>query len=82
MDAQRAALTAFNEALDGKTLTVRQIRFIEMIVDHLPASGRMEPELLYAPPFTDSAPNGVSDMFTAADVTIIVSTLEALEPKL
>lgn len=77
-----AALTAFNEALIGKTLSVRQIRFVEMIVDHLTASGHMEPELLYAPPFTDTAPNGVSDLFESVDVEHIVNTLAGFEPRL
>jgi len=77
-----AAQMAFNDALAGRTLSAQQIRFVEMIVDHLTASGRMEPELLYAPPFTDAAPNGVSDMFTAADVASIVNTLVGFEPRL
>jgi type I restriction enzyme R subunit len=77
-----AAQAAFNNALSGKTLSAQQIRFVEMIVDHLTASGRMEPELLYAPPFTDGAPNGVSDMFAAEDVASIVDTLAAFEPRL
>ena len=77
-----AAQAAFNEALAGRTLSAQQIRFVEMIVDHLTATGRMEPDLLYAPPFTDSAPNGVSDMFAADEVAQIVDTLEGFWPQL
>ena len=77
-----AALSAFNQALAGKTLSVSQIRFVEMMVDHLTASGRMEPELLYAPPFTDKAPNGVSDVFGALEVEHIINTLAGFEPRL
>jgi type I restriction enzyme R subunit len=77
-----AAMVAFNEVLAGKTMSAQQIRFVEMIVDHLTASGRMEPELLYAPPFTDSAPNGVSDLFGVADVALIVETLQEFWPRL
>ena len=78
---RNAALTAFNEALAGKTLSAQQIRFVEMIVDHLTASGQMEPELLYAPPFTDDSPNGVSDMFGASEVARIVDTLQDFWPR-
>ncbi|MES2289944.1 MAG: DEAD/DEAH box helicase family protein [Pseudomonadota bacterium] len=77
-----AAQGAFNDALAGRILSAQQIRFVEMIVEHLTASGRMEPELLYAPPFTDAAPNGVSDMFAADDVARIVGTLADFEPRL
>ncbi len=34
------------------------------------------------PPFTDSAPNGVSDMFGDAVVTQIVNTIEQFEPRM
>lgn len=77
-----AAKSAFNLALAGKTLSALQIRFIEMIVDHLTASGRMEPALLYAPPFTDSARNGVSDAFGAAEVERIVQVISDFEPRI
>lgn len=77
-----AAKAAFNEGLAGKTLSAVQIRFIELIVDHLTASGRMEPELLYAPPFTDFAPNGVSDVFGAAEVERIVEVITEFEPRI
>lgn len=77
-----AAQAAFNAALAGRTLSARQIHFVEMIVDHLTATGRMEPELLYVPPFTDSAPNGVSDIFVIQDVSRIIETLRDFEPKI
>lgn len=77
-----AAMAAFNKALAGQILSAQQIRFVEMIVEHLTASGRMEPELLYAPPFTDNAPNGVSDMFEESVVESIVSLLSDLNPRM
>jgi type I restriction enzyme R subunit len=52
-----------------------------MIVEHLTASGRMEPELLYASPFTDTTPNGVSDVFASPEVLKIVETLAIFEPR-
>ena len=41
----------------------------------------MDPALLYALPFTDTAPNGVSDLFPADAVAKIVSTIESFEPR-
>lgn len=79
---RKAAQVAFNHALALLTLSAEQIRFVEMIVDHLTSSGRMEPELLYAPPFTDSAPNGVSDVFDGAAVEAILGLLEEMKPRL
>ncbi|MCE7797355.1 DEAD/DEAH box helicase family protein [Sphingobium sufflavum] len=78
---RRAAQTAFNEALAGATLSPRQIHFVEMIVDYLTTSGQMDPGMLYEPPFTNAAPNGVSDMFNGDIVTRIVDTLEAFAPR-
>lgn len=79
---RRAAQAAFNEALAGTTLSARQIDFVERIVDYLTATGRMDPAALYEPPFTDTAPNGVSDMFGDAVVTRIVNTIEQFEPRM
>jgi type I restriction enzyme R subunit len=79
---RRAAQAAFNEALAGTTLSARQIDFVERIVDYLTASGKMDPAALYQPPFTDAAPNGVSDMFDARTVAHIITTIEHYEPRL
>ncbi len=79
---RRTAQAAFNEALVGTTLSARQIDFVERIVDYLTKSGKMDPAALYEPPFTDAAPNGVSDMFDGALVTRLIDTLEFFEPRL
>ncbi len=79
---RRAAHTALNEALAGTALSSRQIQFVEMIVDYLTSSGKMDPAALYEPPFTDQAPNGISDVFDASSVARIVTTLESFEPRL
>lgn len=79
---RKAAQAAFNAALFDQTLSAQQIRFVEMIVDHLTAAGKMSPELLYAPPFTDTAPNGVSDLFDPKAVDAIVNLLDELNPHL
>ena len=63
-------------------MSAQQIRFVEMNVDHLTASGRMEPELLYAPPFTDTFPKGISDLFDVTEVAGIVDTLKEFWPRM
>lgn len=78
---RRAAQAAFNDALAGTALSPQQIHFVEMIVDYLTASGQMDPAALYEPPFTNAAPNGVSDMFDGEAVARIVNTLEEFEPR-
>ena len=78
---RKAAMAAFSTALSGVTLSVQQLRFLEQIIEHLVASGSMDPGALYQPPFTDKAPNGVSDLFRANEVDRIVSTIEGFEPQ-
>jgi type I restriction enzyme, R subunit len=41
----------------------------------------MDPALLYEPPFTDEAPNGVSDVFELRQVQELVTAIRALEPR-
>jgi type I restriction enzyme R subunit len=79
---RRAAQEAFNKALAGTTLMPRQIHFVEMIVDYLTSSGAMDPAALYDRPFTDAAPNGISDIFAATAVNQIIDTLDSFEPRL
>lgn len=55
-------LQVFNDALAEFTLSANQIAFVELIVEQLTASERLDPALLYEPPFTDRNPNGVSDL--------------------
>ncbi|WP_366519688.1 type I restriction-modification enzyme R subunit C-terminal domain-containing protein [uncultured Erythrobacter sp.] len=79
---RKAAQNAFNDALEEVILSVDQINFVEMIVEHLTVSGQMEPSLLYAPPFTDKAPNGVSDIFSDDAVVKIIDAIESFEPRI
>lgn len=79
---RRAAQEAFNEALAGTALSPRQIHFVELIVDYLTSSGKMDAAALYEPPFTDAAPNGIGDVFDGPLVTRIVDTLDIFEPRI
>lgn len=78
---RQAAGAAFNAALAGVALSARQIDFVERILDYLTASGKMDPALLYEPPFTDAAPNGISDVFDTKTVTHIIDTIAEFEPR-
>jgi type I restriction enzyme R subunit len=71
-----AATTAFDSYLDDKSLGTNQIRFIQMIVEHLTANGVMEVARLYESPFTDEAPQGPDMIFTDDQVEGIVAVLD------
>ena len=49
---RKAANEAFSKYLDKTQYDTSQIRFIEMIIDHLTQRGIMDPGLLYEEPFT------------------------------
>jgi type I restriction enzyme R subunit len=52
-----------------------------MIIDHLTTSGSMDPGMLYEPPYTDEAPNGVGDVFELKQVQSLVSAIRSFEPR-
>ncbi|NLJ54442.1 MAG: DEAD/DEAH box helicase family protein [Intrasporangiaceae bacterium] len=73
-----AAVEAFGQFLDGGAFSSDQIRFINLIVDELTATGVMEPGRLFESPFTDHAPTGPDYVFPDADVEAIVDTLHRI----
>ena len=74
---ERAAATrAFDRYLSETTFSATQIRFIQLIVEHLTAKGTMEVARLYESPFTDNAPQGPEMLFTDDQVDGIVSILD------
>lgn len=77
-----AARHAFNEALAESTLSARQIHFVETIIEQLTTNGTMDPAALYEPPYTNDAPNGVSDLFPPLQVERIIETVNAFAPRL
>ena len=60
------------------TASAAQIRFINMVVEHLTDQGTMDPALLYRPPFTDIAATGPDDLFGDERVTRLFSKVEAI----
>lgn len=76
-----AAKRALNDALADMILSAAQLRFVEMIIEHLTKSGTMNPSLLYASPYTDELPNGVSDLFEEKQVQDLVNAIAGFEPR-
>jgi type I restriction enzyme R subunit len=70
-----AAKGAFASFIASKSLNGNQIEFINLIVDHLTEQGAMDPRRLYESPFTDFDDQGVSGLFPAPDVKVIVQVL-------
>ncbi|SHV58161.1 DEAD/DEAH box helicase family protein [Mycolicibacterium phocaicum] len=73
-----AAVEAFGAYLDGSHFTAEQIRFINLIVTELTATGVVEVSRLYDSPYTDKAPTGPEEVFPEADVDNIVSILNTV----
>jgi type I restriction enzyme R subunit len=63
-----AAQEAMSEFLNDATATSTQITFIKMIVEFLTHNGAITDDLLYQSPFTNVAPCGPEDIFSAAKI--------------
>jgi len=70
-----AATEVFDRYLSGTSFSANQLRFINLIVEHLTANGTMEVARLYESPFTDNAPHGPDMIFTEDQVDGIVTIL-------
>ena len=58
-----AAQKAFSEFLNDESLTAKQIRFVEMIIDQLTSRGTIEPDALYETPFISLHSGGPDELF-------------------
>jgi type I restriction enzyme R subunit len=72
---RQAATEAFDVYLTDTSFTANQLRFVQLIVEHLTANGVMEVARLYESPFTDYAPQGPDVIFTEAQVDGLVAIL-------
>jgi EcoEI R protein C-terminal len=61
---------AFKAFIQGRTLTAHQFELIDMMIDHMTASGAMDPRLLYESPFTDIDPLGVAGVFKEGEMGV------------
>ena len=73
---REAATAAFDLYLRDTTLSANQLRFVQMIVEHLTANGVMEVARLYESPFTDQAPQGPDVIFTDDQIEGMVAILD------
>lgn len=73
-----AAKALFAGFLDGSRYNSQQIRFVEMIIDRLTASGEIEPGQLYEAPFTSIHQHGLDGAFGDVDADAIVRLVNDL----
>ena len=73
---REAATAAFDRYLSDASFSANQLRFVQLIVEHLTANGVMEVARLYESPFTDAAPQGPDMIFTEQQVDSIVAILD------
>lgn len=80
---RKAAQAAFSEFLNDESLTAKQIRFVEMIIDQLTSRGVIEPAALYESPFTSLHSGGPEGLFANKTLVInaIFDALKKVEPR-
>lgn len=66
-----AVREAFASFLSNGPLTSEQITFLEFIIKQFTANGKIDPEMLFEPPFTRFHESGVSGVFPLNDKKII-----------
>lgn len=73
-----AAKEAFARFLDQGRFSSSQIRFVEMIIDRLTASGAIDPERLYEAPFTALHHDGLDGLFPDAEANALIQLIESI----
>jgi type I restriction enzyme R subunit len=76
-----ASKELFADYLAEGTHTVTQIRFINEIIDELTSKGSMNSARLYEPPFSDLAPTGPEDLFTATEAEKLFDLLSLIRKR-
>lgn len=75
LDTQ-AAKSALGKFVNSPALNSQQIRFVDTMIQYLTVNGVIDPEALFAPPFTDISSNGLTDVFNQEEAADIVSLVE------
>lgn len=75
---RQAVQESFAEFLGGRTATAGQIDFVNLVVGHLTRHGEMDPKLLFEAPFTDTAPQGPSQLFDTDQARRLVGVIRSI----
>ena len=75
---RQAVQAVFSKFLQGSTYNEKQIRFIEMMIEHLTIRGTLEASQLYEPPFNQVHFEGIDGVFNDGDADHIFGVVEAL----
>jgi type I restriction enzyme R subunit len=73
-----AARQEFSEFLKAAPMTATQIKFIDIIIEHLSVNGVIEKALLVQPPFTDISDKGIFGIFSDEQVGKIISIIDRI----
>lgn len=76
---RESAQEALAEYLDGSRYSAAQIRFVQMVVEHLTANGVVKPSELFGSPFTDHG--GPTEHFDDAEVHVLMDRLREVESR-
>jgi type I restriction enzyme, R subunit len=68
----------FSSFLAQKTLSANQIKFVELVIDHLCRSGWLEKRSLYESPFVDLHPSGADGLFAQIEVRQMLGILTSV----
>jgi type I restriction enzyme R subunit len=74
---RQAVQASFSKYLQGSTYNERQIRFVEMIIDHLTQNGVLNAAQLYEPPFNQIHFEGIDGVFSDGDADNLFGVVEA-----
>ncbi|GAA5502683.1 uvrABC system protein B [Deinococcus xinjiangensis] len=75
---RETARQVFGHYLNDQVFNLKQIQFVETLIDLLTRSGSVAPRMLYEPPFTNADPNGLDGLFNDEDAHNIVSLLRQI----
>ena len=73
-----AAKDAFEAFLDEGRYSASQIDYVNLVIEHLAASGTIEPRRFYESPYTDVAPEGPDGLFEPVDVDRLIAVVHEI----
>ena len=76
-----AAKDAFAAFLDDQRYNANQIEYVNMVIDHLAASGTIEARRFYESPYTDVAPEGPDGLFEPVDVDRLIAVVHDIRSR-